>query len=135
MPWDHTTPTGMAPVSVKAGTTANARRIHAGATTTTAAPTLASHGYATGAFRYLHIDIKLTGGTNATFKLWRWNQVSGIWKLDSRMGVNGTLTISTSDTSNNPYGAIIETAFSERCYLQIAAVSGPPTIDAWIGGV
>lgn len=135
MPWDKDTAVvGVAPVSIKAGANPNARRILAGVTTTTAAPASDTDGYYAGSFKYLHIDIKLVGGTNASFKLWRWSAVSGLWKLDTRLGVNGTLTISTSDTANNPFGGIVESAFTDRVYLQVTAVSGPPTISAWIGG-
>lgn len=136
MPWDRDTAVaGVAPVSVKPGLSPTNRRVLAGLNAPTLAPTLPSDGNYTGAFRYLHIDIKLDGGTSAEFKLWRWNFVSGLWKLDTRLGVNGLVTLSTADSANNPYGAIIETAFSERCYLQVVSVVGPPTISAWIGGV
>lgn len=106
------------------GATAAARRVLAGVTATTAAPTAEDDGVLLQRNEFIHLLFSVSG-TNPAFSIvvWWYSSISGTWHRGE------TLTVNANDL------ATLEVQGLSRVYLQVAAVSGTstPTLNAWIG--
>lgn len=119
------------PTSLVNGDNAAGRRAVKGAVAVNGVPTSTTHGYPTKCHRYLHIELKLVGGTSVDWRLWtRRPGMSGEWCLDTRPGTAGTVT---TTTASSPENSIIEIDGSDEVYVQLLNFVGPPTVDVWLG--
>lgn len=109
--------------TAKEGATAAARRVLAGVTATTAAPTAEEDGVLLQRNEFIHLLFSVAG-TDPSFSVvvWWYSSISGIWHRGE------TLTVNNQDL------ATIEVQGLSRIYLQVAGVSGSsPSLSAWIG--
>jgi hypothetical protein len=109
--------------SAISGTSANSRRILAGVTATTAAPSSIGDGIALQRNEFIHLLFKVAGTDPVfTVQVWWYSPISGMWHQGEAMNVNA------SDI------ATIEVQGLSQMYLQVTAVSGTsPVLDAWVG--
>lgn len=107
----------------KSGATAAERRILAGVSTTTSAPTTNAEGYLLENTSIFHLMFQV-GGTNPVFQLqvWYYSTISGIWSKAEALTVNADDLVT------------IEHDGFHRVYLQVSqAPSGTnPTLNAWL---
>ena len=91
-------------------------------------PSGATAGSFTQAARFVNVWYDLTGGTSCTTRIWLFRHTVQ-WVLYTDIP---TTTILTA----NGGGLLqIETRGAERVYVEIVAVTGPPTIAVYIDGV
>jgi hypothetical protein len=108
--------------SAKEGATASARRVLAGVSTPTTAPTHATDGYLLGQSEWVHVLSNVTGTSPVfTVQVWLYSEVSQLWHLST------LLTINAADILT------LEHVGFHRIYLQVTGVSGTsPTLSAWV---
>lgn len=114
-----------------AGETANDRRLLAGVSDVTDAPTLKGDGVLLQRNEFLHLFFSMTAPDPATYftlQIWWYTPISGKWHLGE------TLNVNANDVST------FEVQGMDRVYVQVTTVSydsatypTPPTLDAWIG--
>jgi hypothetical protein len=112
--------------TLKAGDSANARRILAGLTSTTSAPSTSADGLPMGAGRRIYLYFKIEGSTvTCGFTAWVYSAISETWhKLPT--------TYSYSEGNHAP--APIELPDGTvRFALQWTSESGSATVTAWAG--
>lgn len=107
------------------GETAAERRVLAGVSTDGAEPSGKADGVLVSRNEYIHLFFKATddAGTGITFtvQLWWYSPISGIWHLGESMNVNA------NDVNT------VEVQGLNRIFLQVTAVSGTGSLDAWLG--
>ena len=108
------------------GGTASSRRLLAGVSAATAAPTLKGDGVLLQRNEFIHLFFDLTS-TDAsayfTLQLWWYTPISGKWHIGESFTVNSD-SLSTFEVQG-----------LDRVYAQVTSVSATdtPTLDAWVG--
>lgn len=115
------------------------RRVIAAATAAVAAPSntaaLADRekaGWATGGRRWLHILVKVNTSGSIDWQLWRFNHLSSLWTLDTRIGTAGTESLAFAD-ADNPQGTIVEIDGADRVAIRLLNPVGLGSVDVWLG--
>ena len=109
------------------------RRAVAGGTATNGPPTGSTKGFKTLHRRYLHVVVKIAGGSTVDWKLWVQNKFSGEWGVDTRVGAGtGIQTLATADI-DNPQNSILELVGSDMVYVELLNFGGGETVDVWLG--
>jgi len=102
-------------------------------------------GFNTRGARWLHylvelLDVAATA-SGVDFQLWLFDKNARRWRLDTRLGTNGTVTIANTDADYPKNGGIVEIAGMERAYIRLLTDTGTWSGDAdkganaWLGGV
>lgn len=111
--------------SIKTGQTSAARRVLAGATAITAAPSASSDGYLLEQSQWAQLLVQ-AGGTRPVFTLqiWLYSEVSQRWHASDVVTAYGDEVLT------------LEHRGFHRIYVQVTAVSGTsPTLNLWVARV
>lgn len=119
------------PTSLKQGDTAATRRAYA-LTVANSAPDSDDAGFATRCRRWLHLELLVSGGTSADYKVYfRRTGMSDAWALDTRVGTAGTKTVTSA---GGLHSLILEIDGCDRVYVMVDNfVGGPTGVDVWLG--
>jgi len=100
-------------------------------------------GWNTRGARWIHyfIELGLDANAGCDFQLWLFDANARRWYLDTRLGTDGTVTITSSDADYPKNAGIIEIVGVERAYLRLLTATGVWSGDAdkganaWLSGV
>lgn len=92
-------------------------------------PTADTFGFPTRCHRWLHVEVKVTGGTGCDWKLWTMRTgLSAEWCEETEVG-----TVSVT-TATNPEATIVEIVGTDKVYIELLNLAGGPTeIEVWLG--
>ena len=100
-------------------------------------PTSSDPGYNTKSARWLQITVELPDATTTLdWELWLWDHVSAMWCLDTRLGTDGTVSITDAD-ADNPQINLVEIPGVEKVFIKLDNGTGVFTNGAnvWLAGI
>lgn len=114
--------------SLKAGATANDRRILSVASTTSA-PTQPTDGHALNGAGLVIIDVAAAGAI--TWQLWTYSETSGLWQLDTSLGTAGSIAFGGSGQSRTE----VDLRGLDRMAVVVSVNGANSAVQAWATGV
>jgi hypothetical protein len=84
--------------------------------------------------RWLHIVVQVKdAGASCVWRLFTFDELSGLWCLDTRLGTSGDVTL-TGAATDNPQKSIVEIAGTDRAYIEVDSIALSTTgINVWLG--
>lgn len=114
--------------SLKSGATVNDRRILSVATTTTP-PTTATDGFALSGAGLVIIDVATAGAI--TWQLYTYSATSGLWQLDTSLGIAGSVAMGGSGQSRTE----VDLRGLDRMAIVVSVNGAGSAVQAWATGV